>query len=302
MPAERLANSIAVLIATVLLAACATGTPPSPSPTPGPELSPAELEYALLDRFGTLSWCDPGQYPIPRDDEQQLAQQRLPEIQADAETYAAILDRLELGADADPAAAEVLAVYREWKLLNAVALQAAENGFAFDLVFETNAGLGEGRHVAGRIDNRGAITVAVDEDAFLVSCPICLARGTLIDTPNGPVPVDRLRATDLVWTLDAGGRRVAVPLLAVGSTPVPASHQVVHLVLDDGRELWVSPGHPLPDGRTLGDLRAWDEIDGGRVVVAQLVEYTGEQTFDILPAGATGAYWANGVLLASTLR
>jgi hypothetical protein len=52
----------------------------------------------------------------------------------------------------------------------------------------------------------------------------------------------------------------------------------------------------------LGHLRASDEVDGGRVVIAELVEYSGGETFDILPDGATGAYWANGILLASTLR
>lgn len=306
MNTRRPALSILALMATVILAACGTGAAPSPSPTPSPtpdpELSAAELKYALLDRFGTLSWCDPDYYPVAHEDEQQLALQRLPEIQADAETYAAILDHLGFSAETDLSASEVLAVYREWKLLNAVTLTPVENGFAFDLTFETDPGLGQGRHVAGTIDRRGAITVAVEEDSFLVSCPICLARSTLIDTPNGPVPIDRLRAGDLVWTLDAGGRRVAMALLAVGSTPVPASHQVVHLVLDDGRELWASPGHPLPDGRTLGDLRASDEVDGARVMVAELVDYGGGATFDILPAGATGAYWANGVLLATTLR
>jgi hypothetical protein len=43
-------------------------------------------------------------------------------------------------------------------------------------------------------------------------------------------------------------------------------------------------------------------MDGGRVVSAERVAYTGGATFDVLPAGTTGAYWANGVLLGSTLR
>ena len=302
MYARHMALSSLVLIASTLLAACASGAAPSPSPTPRPDWSAAELKYALLDRFGVLSWCDPDYYPIAHEDEQQLAQRRLPEIQLDPETYAAILHRLGLSADADLTAPDVLSVYREWKLLNAVALTLAKTGFAFDLIFETDPGLGQGRREAGMIDWRGAITVAVEEHAFLVSCPICLARGTLIDTPNGAIRVDQLRAGDRVWTLDASRRRVAVPLLAVDSTPVPASHLVVHLLLDDGRELWVSPGHSLTDGRTLGDLRASDEVDGARVEFAELVHYAGEQTFDLLPAGATGHYWANGVLLASTLR
>ena len=73
-------------------------------------------------------------------------------------------------------------------------------------------------------------------------------------------------------------------------------------MLDDGRVLDVSPGHPLTDGRRAGDLIAGDSYDGASVVSADLIGYQGGRTFDVLPAGATGFYWANGVLLASTLR
>jgi hypothetical protein len=58
---------------------------------------------------------------------------------------------------------------------------------------------------------------------------------------------------------------------------------------------------PLADGRLVGHLRAGDEVDGSSVVSAELVAYSGGATFDLLPAGKTGAYWANGVLIASTL-
>jgi len=30
--------------------------------------------------------------------------------------------------------------------------------------------------------------------------------------------------------------------------------------------------------------------------------YAGEKTYDLLPAGDTGVYWANGILLGSTLK
>jgi hypothetical protein len=43
-------------------------------------------------------------------------------------------------------------------------------------------------------------------------------------------------------------------------------------------------------------------IDGSRIASVERVAYSGGATYDILPAGATGAYWANGVLLGSTLR
>jgi hypothetical protein len=104
-----------------------------------------------------------------------------------------------------------------------------------------------------------------------------------------------------VWTLDERGTRIQGVIEKVGSTPVPPTHQVVHLVLDDGRQVWVSPGHPLPNGRPDGELRPGDGLDGAVVASADLVAYPGGATFDLLPSGSTGNYWANGVLVASTL-
>jgi hypothetical protein len=132
-------------------------------------------------------------------------------------------------------------------------------------------------------------------------CPLCLARGILIDTPDGPVPVEHLRSGMTVWTADADGRRIPARVLQVGSTPVLPSHQVVHLVLADGRTVDASPGHPLPDGRTLAELRPGDAVDGSTVTSADLIAYDGGATFDLLPSGPTGAYWANGIPLGSTL-
>jgi len=51
-----------------------------------------------------------------------------------------------------------------------------------------------------------------------------------------------------------------------------------------------------------------DLYDGASVASAQLVPYGGDATYDILPSGDTGFYWANGlpakagVLLGSTLH
>jgi len=64
----------------------------------------------------------------------------------------------------------------------------------------------------------------------------------------------------------------------------------------------VSPGHPTADGRAVGSLRAGDRYDGAVVTSATLVPYGEPATYDLLPSGPTGTYWANGVLLGSTLR
>jgi hypothetical protein len=43
-------------------------------------------------------------------------------------------------------------------------------------------------------------------------------------------------------------------------------------------------------------------LDQTPVVSIQSINASAGATFDLLPAGATGFYWANGILLASTLK
>src|SRR5438105_4452280 len=130
---------------------------------------------------------------------------------------------------------------------------------------------------------------------------ICLAATDRIDTPTGPVPVSQMRVGMIVWTLDATGRRVSASVLLVSHRTAPLDHKVLRLTLADGRTVEASPGHPTADGRLLGDLRQGDLLDGSDLTAVQRVSYVGD-TWDLLPAGATGFYWADQVLLGSTLR
>lgn len=133
-------------------------------------------------------------------------------------------------------------------------------------------------------------------------CPICLASNTKIATPNGSVNVKDIKEGMRVWSVDMSDKKIASVVIAVSHTPVPKTHQVVHLVLSDGREVWVSPGHPTITGMSAGELRVGASYDGARVQSADLVPYRDDATYDLLPDSATGAYWANGILLGSTLK
>jgi len=279
--------------------------PPIPTPTPvAGELSPAQVRYLLIDQLGPLHFCDPDEYPISRGDEDQKANAQFPIIQADAPTFTAITERIGMAGQTEFSAADKLAIYREWKALNGVDAQPLGNGaYQFEITTEGDAASGRALHILGTVDaTNGQVSIASQEEVFGTSCPICLARGTLIDTPAGAIPVEQLQPGDPIWTTDAAGNRISSTVARIGSVPVPSSHQVVHLVLDDGRSLFVSPGHPLTDGRHAGDLKAGDTLDGATVVTADLTDYDGGRTFDVLPAGDTGFYWANGILIASTLR
>ena len=142
----------------------------------------------------------------------------------------------------------------------------------------------------------------VEEEEPLGGCPICLAGNTLIDTPAGLVSVKDLQIGMPVWTMDKSGQRVSGVIIKTSKVSVPPTHQMVHLVLDDSRELFVSPGHPTIDGRVVGNLAPGDLYDGVSVVSVKRVSYNESATYDILPSGDTGFYWANGIIMGSTLR
>lgn len=276
--------------------------PPSPSPSGAP-MSEAELKFALLDRFGELWYCDPDEYPVSRGDEAEQASLHFPEIAANDEVLQTIVDWIEIERVGEFTAEQQLHIYRAWKLLNAIVLTDTGDGRSrFEILTKSASAPGGGLRTAGVIDPFGGIEVEQQVASGEPACPICLAQGTRIATPGGEVRVEDLSIGDLVWTTDAFGRRIVGHIVASGRATAPASHRVVHLVLADGREVWVSPRHPLADGRAVGMLRPGDLVNGSRVVSADRVAYASGATFDILASGSAGAYWANGILMGSTLR
>jgi hypothetical protein len=278
--------------------ATAAPSTPTPIPTIPGGLGPTELKYRLLAQFPDFFFCDPDTYPVAHADELERARQLFPELQADAQEYNAILAHNNLAGLATFSDDQKLLIYRQYKKLAAIQFQLTPAGYQFQLQVAKPQGGGE--LVSGLIDGQGVITVQ-QRTPSIATCPVCLAIGTLIDTPAGALPVQDLRVGMPVWTLDKTGDRVAQPLLRFSRTIVPANHQVVHLVLQDGRALWVSPGHPTADGRRVGQLQAGDSLDGSWVRSVDRVPYAAPATYDLLPAGDTGFYWANGVLLGSTM-
>ncbi|MBX3126209.1 MAG: hypothetical protein KF718_05810 [Polyangiaceae bacterium] len=130
------------------------------------------------------------------------------------------------------------------------------------------------------------------------SC-ICNSPDTPIATPSGQRAIAELKVGDPVYSVHEGQVRV-VPVQRVARQAAP-DHVVVQVRLASGAVLRSSPEHPTADGRTFGELRAGDGLDGVSVVEVRRVPYAHTHTYDILPASSTGSYYAGGVLIGSTL-
>ncbi len=289
--AWKLINSIFSLFVVGILIGCGGTTNPI-------TYSPTELKYLLIDKFGEPFYCDPYQYPIAREGkEEQDALAQFASIRSNQEEFSAILKRLNITEKADYITAEKIIIFREHNKLNfAITLTASGDIYNFEL----REGENQGERIEGTITTAGKIAVTKRETS-INTCPICLSVGTLVDTPNGLIPVEQLYVGMPIWTTDEVGNRIISSVIDTTKTQVPMPFLLTRITLEDGRSVAASPGHPAADGRVLAYYRVGDVLDGARIVSVESITYADSATYDILPSGPTGLYWANGILLGSTL-
>jgi hypothetical protein len=287
-----------LLIGIVLLSIVAMFGRACTQEQPPAEYSVPELEYRLLAHFENVFWCDPDLYPIEREgQEQENALEQFPVISANSVEFSAILAHLGLPEKSEYSDEEKLQIYREHKKLT-YAVQVTSSGNLYNFTLRVDEGQGE--EIVGTITKSGVITI-LSRGSSINTCPICLTKGTLIDTPSGPVPVEQLHEGMTVWTVGDSGKRIAAVVVETTMTPVPSLFQVVRVGLSDGRSVTAAWRHPTATGRALGEYDVGDPLDGALVTVVEHVIYNGSATYDLLPGGPTGLYWANGILLKSTL-
>jgi hypothetical protein len=287
-----------LLVSAMSLSSACIPTPES-SPSPTVTLSQYQLEYRLLEKYPDYFWCDPYLWPIVREgQEEKDSLEQFPVIRANTAEFSAILEHLKLADKTDYTDSEKLAIFREHNKLNR-AIQMTSSGNIYDYVIRIIEGQGFAIH--GTVTPSGFIHETKRESS-INTCPICLVRGTLIGTPNGTIPVEQMKPGLTAWTLDGLGNRVIASVTAASATQVPSPFRVVRISLEDGRSVTASPGHPSATGQALGNYQPGDTLDGAVVTGVKLVDYEGGQTFDILPSGPTGSYWADGILLGSTLK
>ena len=286
-----------VLALAAVLAIVACGS----APAAGSPLPIDALKFRVIDAVGAPVFCDRDSYPVARaGGEEAAGAVAYPKIRANSEQYAAIVAHERLpNPPAELDDAQKLTLYRAYKTEEALTFTPSGSGYSFSYTTSSNTIY---TRVSGSVSSDGTVSGLTRAPGGRPNCPICLAATTMIATPGGEVGVTGITIGMVVWTQAADGSRVEATVIEVGSTPVPPTHQMVHLTLADGRELWASPGHRTADGRPLGTLAVGAAVDGSVVKTWELVAYSTGRTYDLLPAGATGTYWANGILLSSTLH
>jgi hypothetical protein len=258
-----------------------------------------QLRYKLLDHYPSFAYCDPDLYPVARDDEQAAADTWWASADHASPETSTILQHF--GYHEPLASSQRLSAYRDHKKLTVITMTAVRGGFQYELSTSSSGGSEPDQTVTGTITDDGFIH-ETGRQARRAGCPICLEAGTSIATPYGDVTIALIRAGDVVWTTDSAGRRVPGVVERVVRRPTPGPHLMLQLVLSDGRRLLAAGAHPAADGTYLRQLQPGQGYDGATIISANWVTSTASATFDILPAGPTGTYWANDVLIGSTLE
>jgi len=142
----------------------------------------------------------------------------------------------------------------------------------------------------------------------------CLPPDAMIQTPSGSIEVSNIEVGDTVFTADRGRNRIMASVQKIKRTPVPLDYNMLQITLADDRVLTASASHPIAifsefrqgisagfHTKLLSTLKQGKVYDGSEIIRIDTVKYAGDFTYDIRPEGETGTYWANDILIASTL-
>jgi len=127
--------------------------------------------------------------------------------------------------------------------------------------------------------------------------PICLSAETRIKTPTIEKVVTDLKESDFV--ISDNGKLVKIKKT---SKTEAKKHKILKITFHDATTLEISPNHPTSDRKLFKELKIGDLIGGKQIIEIKEILYKYKYTYDILPDSETGNYYANGVLIGSTLK
>lgn len=146
----------------------------------------------------------------------------------------------------------------------------------------------------------------VNDSTFIRGIPFdlcrCLPAETMISTPRGDQAISSLTLGEEIYTKTIAGNIEIQPIIQLNRVPASTDHKLLHIRLADGREIDLTPEHPAENGVSLDTWEIGDELAGSTVISKEYRDFSGTETWDLLPAGETGVYQANKVWMGSTLK
>lgn len=117
----------------------------------------------------------------------------------------------------------------------------------------------------------GSITGAIEG---AITSPHCFIAGTLIQTENGPVAIEKIQAGDSVWAWDE--ETGTVSLKSVVETYINETYELIHIYVN-GEEIVSTPSHPfyspIKGWINACDLKSGDKlvlIDGNYITIEKV--------------------------------
>lgn len=148
-----------------------------------------------------------------------------------------------------------------------------------------------------------ALSRKLNVDIVLVSQMMCLAKGTLIETPSGMVPIERIKVGDEVVDNTYWGRGVRT----VAATSKQTQNKILRIELESGHTIKATPHHRFPvynhgskekedilaENLKLGDIL---KTDKGFSWVVKLELEVGEfEVYDLSIEKGAPYFMANGI-------
>lgn len=133
------------------------------------------------------------------------------------------------------------------------------------------------------------------------TCCHCLSKGTMILTSEGLREVEKVKVGDRVYSVNKSGKKVLRSIINTAKVKAGNNHKMLFIELANGISIKMSVEHPDKNGLPMIEAVKKGELNGIEIKDISLVSYMNRYTYDLLTDGENGVYFANGILLGSTL-
>ena len=121
-----------------------------------------------------------------------------------------------------------------------------------------------------------ALSRKLNVDCELISQMMCLAKGTLIETPSGQVPIERIHPGDAVVDYTYWGRQVRI----IGAVSKQVQDRLLRIKLESGHEVLATPKHRFPV--YLGQEIVGMDVMASKLCIGDRLKLAGPRNYSLI--------------------